>query len=117
MVVYRGFATMYMRTCMSTSFLPVEGKSKVDGCCVQLDFRFTGMEFELPCPPKEDMKGYDFKVLGSTGFMTLTLEWHNDLKCFTGVGVLDKEKHQIVTFNFFTDESPMRLLPNSPFPK
>ena len=61
-MVMEGFATMYMRMPMSSSTLPIHGRCSVDDQKVSLKFPFTGIEFELPSPPKEGGNDFDFKA-------------------------------------------------------
>ena len=114
MVAYEGFATMYMRTCMSKAFLPVNGTCKVEGKKVDLDFHFTGFEFDLPTVPMEAMNDFDFKIRGETGVMTLTVGWSLILRSFTGVGKME-DGSTVLTFTFYTPKSSLRFLPEVPF--
>ena len=112
-----GFATMYMRMPMSTSSLPVAGSVSVDGKRVTLKFPFTGIEFELPSSPKdikevEDSFKIDFMVKTSTGgVISINIGYISSLKCFTGCGQQEEDNQPCLTFYFFSDKSPMALLP------
>lgn len=102
---------MYMRMPMSTSTLPIQGECKVDDRRITLKFPFTGIEFDLPSSPKEDRNDFDFKIRGARGDMTMTIGYIKDLKCFTGVGKQEEEENPVLTFCFFTADSPMSKLP------
>lgn len=111
---YQGYATMYMRMPMSSSALPIQGTCTVDDKRLTLKFPFTGIEFDLPNPPKENRNDFDFKIRGARGDMTVTIGYVSELACFTGVGRTEETDGldtPVLTFVFYPDSSPMSKLP------
>ena len=111
MVLYDGYATMFMRMPMSTQALPIQGSCLVDDKRVTLKFPFTGIEFDLPSKPQEGRNEFDFKIRGARGDMTMTIGYISELKAFTGCGRPDEEDNPVLTFVFYPSDSPMSKLP------
>lgn len=112
-MVLEGFATMYMRMPMSLSTLPIQGTCTVNDKKVTLKFPFTGIEFDLPSAPKEGRNDFDFKIRGARGDMTLTIGYVAELNCFTGTGKQEEDDSPVLSFVFFSPDSPMSKLPKS----
>jgi len=111
---YHGFATMYLRMPMSSSTLPVQGQCAVDDRRVTLKFPFTGIEFDLPGQPRENRNEYDFTIRSAKGDMTMTIGYVSELKAFTGTGRMDigdQDETPVLTFCFFSEDSPLNRLP------
>ena len=113
MALYNGFATMYMRMPMSSSSLPIQGQCTVDNKRVTLKFPFTGIEFDLPALPSEQSSDFDFVIRSQKGKdMTVTISRLADLKAFAGYGREDGDDTAVLTFVFFSPDSPLTKLPN-----
>jgi len=110
-LLYRGFATMYMRMPMSNSTLPIQGQCNVEDKRVTLKFPFTGIEFELPSSPRENPNDFDFTIRSARGDMTMTVGYVAELKAFTGIGRLHEDDVPVLTFCFYPPESPLGRLP------
>jgi hypothetical protein len=112
---YHGFATMYMRMPMSSSTLPIQGQCTVEDRRITLKFPFTGIEFDLPGPPREKRNDYDFTIRSQRGDMTMTIGFIEELKAFTGTGRMESgteaDEPPVLTFCFFAPESPLSRLP------
>jgi len=96
---------------MSTQALPIQGTCSVDDKRVTLKFPFTGIEFDLPTRPTEGRNEFDFKIRGAKGDMTMTIGYINELNAFTGCGKPDEEDQAVLTFVFYSKDSPMTKLP------
>jgi len=110
---YEGFATMHMRMPMSSSSLPIQGHCSVDNRRVTLRFPFTGIEFDLPTVPSEQSAtDLDFLIRSQKGRdMTVTVSRMDDLSAFIGYGREDGDDHAVLTFVFYSADSPLSRLP------
>jgi hypothetical protein len=97
---------------MSASTLPVQGQCIVEERRITLKFPFTGIEFDLPGPPRENRNEYDFTIRSSRGDMTMTIGYVSELKAFTGVGrMVPDDETPVLTFCFYNNDSPLNRLP------
>jgi len=110
---YQGFATMYMRMPMSASSLPIQGHCSVDDRRVTLRFPFTGIEFDLPGAPSEQTAAvFDFLIRSQKGRdMTVTVSRLDELCAYVGYGREDGDEHAVLTFVFYSPDSPLSRLP------
>ena len=114
MSVYTGFATMYMRMPMTSSSLPIQGQCTVDEHRVTLKFPFTGIEFDLPTLPTDDQSSdFDFIIRSQKGKnMTVTISRLADLKAFAGYGREEGDDAAVLSFVFYSADSPLSRLPS-----
>ena len=110
---YHGFATMHMRMPMSSSSLPIQGHCSVDNRRVTLKFPFTGIEFDLPSVPSDQTAtDFDFLIRSQKGRdMTVTISRLEDLSAYIGYGREDGDEHAVLTFVFYSPDSPLSRLP------
>jgi len=110
---YQGFATMHMRMPMSTSSLPIQGHCSVDERRVTLRFPFTGIEFDLPTAPSDQTAAeLEFLIRSQKGRdMTVTISRLDDLNAYIGYGKEDGDERAVLTFVFYTADSPLSRLP------
>ena len=110
---YQGFATMHMRMPMSSSSLPIQGHCSVDNRRVTLRFPFTGIEFDLPSVPSEQTAvDFEFLIRSQKGRdMTVTIKRLDDLSAYVGYGREEGDEHAVLTFVFYSADSPLSHLP------
>ena len=110
---YVGFATMHMRMPMSSSSLPIQGHCSVDNRRVTLRFPFTGIEFDLPSVPSDQpATDVDFLIRSQKGRdMTVTVSRLDDLNAYIGYGREDGDEQAVLTFVFYSPDSPLSRLP------
>lgn len=97
---------------MSSSSLPIQGQCSVLDRRCTLKFPFTGIEFELPAAPSEQLADFEFVIRSQKGRdMTVTIGRLPELNAFSGYGREEGDDKAILTFVFFTSNSPLARLP------